>query len=261
MMEGQYTNQIYTLIKDQEYVEAIKILNIQLENNPRSRAALSLLGYCNYLTGNYDIAADMYEQLTKYYPHVVEYKIYLAQALYKSENYEEALQAANSIPPDYNHQKSILQFAIKYQMNELSDSDKILNNAAEDRQETMVCKGCILYKEGKYEEAQAQFANAKKLGGSPDIEYNIGVCCYKLKILSSAHTCIQNIFEDANKNHPDIILKSRVDPGMPKQSLANTPALYESCLIEAYNLKAAIDYQLGNAEDAKESLNEMPQRR
>ena len=51
MMEGQFTNQIYTLIKDQEYVEAIKILNIQLESNPRSRAALSLLGYCNYLTG------------------------------------------------------------------------------------------------------------------------------------------------------------------------------------------------------------------
>jgi len=152
MMEGQFTNQIYSLIKDQEYVEAIKILNIQLESNPRSRAALSLLGYCNYLTGNYDIAADMYEQLSKYYPNVVEYKIYLAQALYKSENYEEALQAANTIPPDYNHQKSILQFAIKYQMNELSDSEKILNNAAEDRQETMVCKGCVLYKEGKYED-------------------------------------------------------------------------------------------------------------
>ena len=87
--EGQYTNQIYTLIKDQEYLEAIKILNIQLESNPRSRAALSLLGYCNYLTGNYDIAADMYEQLTKYYPNIVEYRIYLAQALYKAENYEE----------------------------------------------------------------------------------------------------------------------------------------------------------------------------
>ena len=47
---------------------------------------------------------------------------------------------------------------------------------------------------------------------------------------------------------------------MPRQSLANTPALYESCLIEAYNLKAAIDYQLGNTDDAKESLNEMPPR-
>ena len=67
IMEGQYTNQIYTLIKDQEYVEAIKILNIQLESNPRSRAALSLLGYCNYLNGIYDVAAEMYEQLTKYY--------------------------------------------------------------------------------------------------------------------------------------------------------------------------------------------------
>ena len=162
-IEGQYTNQIYTLIKDQEYLEAIKILNIQLESNPRSRAALSLLGYCNYLSGNYEIAADMYEQLTKYYPSIVEYRIYLAQALYKAENYEEALQAANAIPPDYNHQKSILQFAIKYQMNDLSDSEKILNNASEDRQETLVCKGCVLYKENKFEDAQQMFTNAKKI--------------------------------------------------------------------------------------------------
>ena len=73
-------------------------------------------------------------------------------------------------------------------MNDLGDSEKILNNAAEDRQDIMVCKGCLLYKNRKYEEAQAQFSNAKKLGESPDIEYNIGVCCNKLKILSSAHT-------------------------------------------------------------------------
>ena len=46
-------------------------------------------------------------------------------------------------------------------MNELSDSGKKLNNAAEDRQETMVCKGSVLYKEGKYEDAQTQFAKAK----------------------------------------------------------------------------------------------------
>ena len=42
--------------------------------------------------------------------------------------------------------------------------------------------------------------------------------------------------------------------------LANSPALYGSCLIEAYNLKAAIDYHLGNNDDAKECLNEMPPR-
>ena len=61
ILEGQFTNQMFTLIKYQEYVEAIKILNIQFESIPRSRSALSLFGYCNYLTGNYDIAADMYE--------------------------------------------------------------------------------------------------------------------------------------------------------------------------------------------------------
>ena len=41
--ESQNTSRIYTLIKDQEYLEAIKELNIHLEANPRSRAALSLL--------------------------------------------------------------------------------------------------------------------------------------------------------------------------------------------------------------------------
>ena len=258
--EGQCTSRIYSLIKDQEYVEAIKELNIHLESNPRSRAALSLLGYCNYLTGNYEVAAEMYEQLIKYYPEVTEYRIYQAQALYKAENYEDALRAANSIPPDCNHQKSILQFAIKYQMNDLTDSEKILNNAIEDRQETLVCKGCVLYKDNKFEDAQKIFTKAKDLGESPDIEYNIGVCCYKMKMLSSAPNCIQNIIENANKNHPDIVLKSRIDVGMPRQSLANSPALYQSCLIEAYNLKAAIDYHLNNIDDAKECLNEMPPR-
>ena len=86
--ESQNTSRIYTLIKDQEYLEAIKELNIHLEANPRSRAALlSLLGYCNYLSGNYAVATEMYEQLIKYYPEVTEYRIYLAQSLYKDEQY------------------------------------------------------------------------------------------------------------------------------------------------------------------------------
>src|SRR5690349_14391711 len=125
LQEGQYTSYIYSLIKDQNYADAIKILNIQLETNPRSRAALSLLGYCNYLTGNYATSAEMYEQLIKYFPEVVEYRIYLAQSLYKAENYEEAMRACNAIDkPEYSHQKSMMQFAIKYQMNELAESSK-----------------------------------------------------------------------------------------------------------------------------------------
>jgi tetratricopeptide repeat protein 30 len=215
LQEGQYTSYIYTLIKDQNYNEAISILNNQLESNPRSRAALSLLGYCNYITGNYGVAAEMYEQLIKYYPEVTEYRVYLSQSLYKAENYEEAFRSANAIDkPELTHDKAMMQFAIKYQMNELNDANKILGNAYENKQDSLVCQGCVLYKEAKYEEAKQKFEEAKKLGETPDIEYNIGVCCYKLKLLSASHLCIQNILESATKSHPEIVLQSRMESNL-----------------------------------------------
>lgn len=264
MHEGQYTSYIYSLLKDQNYQDAIKILNTQLETNPRSRAALSLLGYSYYLSGNYASSAEMYQQLLKYYPEVTEYRIYLAQSLYKAENLDDALRTSNSIDkPELTHQKSMLQFAIKYQMNDLVESVKILNNAYADKQDTLVCQGCVLYKEGKFEEAKNKFEDAKKFGETPDVEYNIGVCSYKLKMLSAAHMSIQNILETAAKLHPEIVVQSRMDQQnnlRGPSSSANSPALFESCLIEAYNLKAAIDYMLGNVDEAKEGLNEMPPR-
>ncbi len=215
LQEGQYTSYIYTLIKDQNYLDAIKILNVQLETNPRSRAALSLLGYCNYITGNYASSAEMYEQLIKYYPENTEYRVYLAQSLYKAENYDEAMRSCNGIDkPDLVHQKSMMQFAIKYQLNELADATKILDNAFESKQDTLVCQGCVLYKEGKYEESKTKFEEAKKLGETPDIDYNIGVCCYKLKLLSASHVCIQNILESAAKTHPELVLQSRMEENL-----------------------------------------------
>lgn len=106
--EGQYTSFIYELIKDQNYEEAIKVLNEQLSTNPRSRAALSLLGYCNYMIGDYTMAAIYYEQLNKYFPEVAEYRFYLAQSLYKADNYEESLKACQNIEkPELVHQVMI----------------------------------------------------------------------------------------------------------------------------------------------------------
>ena len=46
--DGEYTSTIYTLIKEQRYIEAINILNYIYDSNPTSRAALSLLAYCYY---------------------------------------------------------------------------------------------------------------------------------------------------------------------------------------------------------------------
>ena len=83
--EGTFTSTIYGLIRDSNYNEAIRILNLQLTNFPRSRAAMSLLGYCYYHMQDFANASTTYETLSKYYPEVDEYKIYHAQSKFKSE--------------------------------------------------------------------------------------------------------------------------------------------------------------------------------
>ena len=42
--------------------------------------------------------------------------------------------------------------------------------------------------------------------------------------------------------------------------MGNTLTLHETALIEAFNLKAAIEYLLKNAEASKEALTDMPPR-
>ena len=47
--EGQYTSTVYGYIKDKKYEEVVRLLSVELQNFPRSRAALSLLGHCYYM--------------------------------------------------------------------------------------------------------------------------------------------------------------------------------------------------------------------
>lgn len=44
------------------------------------------------------------------------------------------------------------------------------------------------------------------------------------------------------------------------RSVGNTPVLRETALIEAFNLKAAIEFTLKNMDAAKEALSDMPPR-
>lgn len=41
---GSYTSTVYGHIRDQKYDQALKILQLELQNHPNSRAALSLSG-------------------------------------------------------------------------------------------------------------------------------------------------------------------------------------------------------------------------
>lgn len=57
--DGNKTQVIYELIREQKYHDVIRILTTEVQNHPKSRAALSLLGYCYYYTQNFQMAAGM----------------------------------------------------------------------------------------------------------------------------------------------------------------------------------------------------------
>ncbi len=55
--EGNKTQVIYGMIRDGKYADVIKILTNELNSHPRSRAALSLLGYTYYFMQDFANAA------------------------------------------------------------------------------------------------------------------------------------------------------------------------------------------------------------
>lgn len=56
---GEHTRLIYGLIRDRQLDEAVRVLNQQLANFPRSRAALALLAHCYYELQDFQAAAQV----------------------------------------------------------------------------------------------------------------------------------------------------------------------------------------------------------
>lgn len=209
--EGTYTETIYGLIKDQKYAECAHILSIERQSFPRSRAALSLLAYCQYQMQDFTSAASTYEQLVKYHPDVVEYRIYLAQSLYKAGMYPEAIRASMRVDSSSYAQRMImLQAAIKFQQDDVVGCKALVDQCQPDDPDTVrapcrrrpalaatppppsnprfptrtqvVNQGAILYKEGQLQQARGRFAEAMTaLGYQPHLAYNIALCHYRLK--------------------------------------------------------------------------------
>jgi tetratricopeptide repeat protein 30 len=181
--DGQYTQTIYTLLRDQKYQEVITILTNELQFAPRSRAALSILAYCHFYTQDYAQAADLYDQLTKFYPQVDSYKLYHAQSLFKAGLYTEASKVAQQIEnPEYQPKIQQLQVAIQYELEEIAHAKTLIGQLPPDSAEAIVAQGCMLFKEEKYEEARAKFQEALNTAGYQcDVAYNIALCYYKQK--------------------------------------------------------------------------------
>lgn len=253
------------------YNDAIEILQIEFQNFPRSRAALSLLGYCYYHIGDFASAAQAYDQLVGMYPDVEEYKIYYAQSLYKGGVYAEATKAAVRVDGEqYSQRVLLLQAAIKYQMDELPSSKALLDQCESDEADVIVNYAAIAFKEGNFENARNQYTEAiNTLGYQADLAYNVALCYYKEKQYGPALRNIAEIVDRGIRNHPELSVGSNTD-GIEVRSVGNSAVLKETCLIEALNLKAAIEYEMkasepakvsGESSAAKEALTDMPPRK
>ncbi|XP_041363711.1 tetratricopeptide repeat protein 30A-like [Gigantopelta aegis] len=261
LKEGEYTSTIYGHIKDQRYKEAVQLLNNQLQSHPKSRAALSLLAYCYYQQQDFVNASDCYEQLTFMHPEVEAYRLNYAQSLYKACLYQEAMKVACQIDnQEYHGQITKLQAAIKYGEEDLPGAKSLVEQCPSDDPDTESNFGCLLFKEGRYEEACQKFSTAMQiLGYRSDMSYSIALCHYMMKQYAPALKHIADIIERGIREHPELSVGMTTE-GIDVRSVGNSLTLHETALIEAFNLKAAIEYQLRNYEAACEALTDMPPR-
>ncbi|XP_077125167.1 intraflagellar transport protein 70A isoform X2 [Ranitomeya variabilis] len=259
--DGEYTATIYKLIKEGRYGEAVQVLHIELQKQYRSRAGLSLLGYCYYQMQDFVSAADCYEQLLQINPEVEEYKVYYAQSLYKACMYPEAMKATFLLEsPAYQSKVLKLQACIKYGEDDLSGAKSLVEQIPSDDPDSENNLGCLLYKEGQYEEACKKFLTAMQVVGyKQDLSYSIALCYYSMKQYVPALKYISDIIEHGIREHPELGVGMTTE-GIDVRSVGNTLVLHETALIEAFNLKAAIEYQLKNYEAAQEALTDMPPR-
>ncbi|KAF7492722.1 Tetratricopeptide repeat protein 30A [Sarcoptes scabiei] len=109
--------------------------------------------------------------------------------------------------------------------------------------------------------------NSSNVGGyetilinqKPDLLYNLAVCYYHLKHYPEAMKFIGEIIEQGIREHPELSVGMNTE-GLEVRSVGNTEILNQSVLVEAFNLKAAIEYQLKNIDAAQEALTDMPPR-
>ncbi|CAG9766235.1 unnamed protein product [Ceutorhynchus assimilis] len=259
--DGDFTKTVYNLIKESRFNEAIKVLH-GIPESSSTRAGLSLLAYCYFYIQDFNNASSYYEQLSDMYPDNDDYKLYYTQSLYQACLYDQAFQVSNKLieNPKYAAQITKLQAAIKYSQEDVLSAKNLVDSCPNDDPDKEVNLGCLLYKDGNYEEALAKFTSALQIQGfKPYLAYNIALCYYRLKEYGSSLKYCADIIEKGIRDHPELSIGMQTE-GIEVRSVGNTLTLHETSLTEAFNLKAAIEYQLKNKDAAREALTDMPPR-
>uniref|UniRef100_A0A0R3RKZ7 Tetratricopeptide repeat protein 30 n=1 Tax=Elaeophora elaphi TaxID=1147741 RepID=A0A0R3RKZ7_9BILA len=253
---------LYNLqIKEDRYENAIRSLQYELQRTPNSRAALSLLGYCYFYLQQFAEAAECYEQLVQLHPSYPEYRLYWAQSLYNAFLFPEATAVVSQIDePQLAQQVLKLESAIKYREEDTTNARILVERYAADDPDGDINLACLEYKEGNYEKALERFTTATHLHGyQPCLAYSIALCHYQMHNYSQALKFIADIIDRGVEDHPELSIGMATE-GMEVSSVGNTRLLHETSLVEACNLKAAIEYNLKNLSAASEALTDMPPR-
>nr|CAG4650016.1 EOG090X0302 [Sida crystallina] len=250
--DGEFTKTIYTMIKEERFIDAIQVLVTIVENNPTSKAGLSLLGYCCYQVQDFSNAVNCYEQLASLYGDQEEYKLYWAQSLYQAGLYGHALKVCTQIAqPQLKDKVQKLEAAVRFAEDDLIAAQNAINTCPPQDTDTL---------EDNFAEALIKFQSAVQSSGfEPQLLYNVALCHYKMKEYAPAIKYIADIIERGIREHPELSVGMATE-GLEVRSVGNTLSLHSSALVEAFNLKAATEYQLKNYEGAREAMTDMPPR-
>lgn len=137
----------------------------------------------------------------------------------------------------------------------------MLRQRQPNHEQTLNDEGCLLYQANMYEDALQRFTLAIQTAGfQPLVAYNIAICHFKRRENSQALNYIGEIVERGIRNYPELGVGAQVETEGGARSVGNPASLAASALTQALNLKAAIEYQEGSVEAAREALMDLPPR-
>ncbi|XP_065368434.1 tetratricopeptide repeat protein 30 homolog [Calliphora vicina] len=262
LREGHITRTIYNLIKDKRFEDVIECI-INLGEAANTRSGLSILGYCYYHAQKYEEAATCYEQLCNLAPKIPKYKFYYAQSLYQAGIFLDALKVLKQISDidELKEQSLQLQSAILYSSEDYAGAQSVLNQRSSGTAETLNDEGCLLYQADQFESSVQRFNSALQVGGfNPLIAYNLALSHFRKKEKTQALDYTTEIVDRGIRNHPELGIGAQIDTDGSARSVGNPITMALSGITQALNLKAAIEYNDGNIDAARDSLLDLPPR-
>lgn len=191
--------------------------------------------------------------------------------LYKEKRYEEAIEKFSSCL-----QVEALNLANRgggggggqtgirgttnIQLERTGGTSSASNNSASTNSQLRRSSGRSTTSSSIHSTTSATITTGASPNRKPDLLYNLAVCYYQLKRYSEAAAYIGEIIEQGIQEHPELAVGANTEGGIEVRSVGNTEILHESALVEAFNLRAAIEYQLKNLDAAREALTDMPPR-